>query len=83
MREYAVVYEKTDKGWDVYCPDLPDVAFSGSTFEEAQTKLREGLEFQLESMLEDDEPIPEPTTRVETIKTDIVEKWPQRLPKSA
>ena len=83
MREYAVIFEKTATGWSVYCPDLPGLASCGSTLEEARAMIREGLEFHLESMLEDQDPIPEATTRVGTVQTDIVERWQERLAKSA
>ena len=83
MREYAVVYEKTATGWSVYCPDLPGLASCGSTFEEAQTMIREGLEFHIEGMLEDGDAIPDATTRVGLVQTDIVETWQDRFAESA
>ena len=83
MREYAVIFEKTRTGWSAYCPDLPGLASLGSTFEEVQGLIREGLEFHLESMLEDGDPIPDPTTRVGIVKTDIVETFRAKLAKSA
>ena len=83
MREYAVVYEKTQTGWSVYCPDLPGLFSTGSTFEEAQAMIREGLEFHLEGMLEEGYAGPDPVTRVATMRTDVVENWAQRLAKTA
>lgn len=83
MREYAVVYEKTPTGWSVYCPDLPGLASRGAKFEEAQAMIREGLEFHLESMLEDGDPVPEAATRVGVVPTDLVEAWPHRLARTA
>ena len=83
MREYAIVYEKGPLSWGAYAPDLPGLAAAGETLEEVQQLIREGLEFHLEGMLSDGDPIPEPTTLIGTVKTDIVETWPQRLAKSA
>lgn len=80
MKEYAIVFEKTATGYSVYCPDLPGLASCGSSFEEAQQMIREGLEFHLESMLADGDPIPEPTTRVLLIEPEALQR---RLAKSA
>lgn len=83
MREYVVIYEKGETGWGAYAPDLPGLGAAGETFEEVEQLIREGIEFHLEALLEDGDPIPVPTTRVGSVKTDIVETWPQRLAKSA
>ena len=83
MREYAVVYERGPVSWGAYLPDLPGLAAVGDTLEEVQELIREGLEFHLESMLEDGDPIPDAVSRVGTLKTDIVETWSERLAKSA
>ena len=83
MREYAVVFGQTRTGWSAHVPDLPGLVATGPTFAEVEQLMREGLEFHLDSMLADGDPIPDPTTRVMTIKTDIVENYAQRLAKSA
>lgn len=83
MREYAIVYEKEPVSWGAYAPDLPGLAAVGETLEEVQHLIHEGFEFHLEGMLEDGDQIPMPTTLVGTVKTEIVETWPQRLAKSA
>ena len=83
MREYAVIFEKGPISWGAYVPDLPGLAAAGESLEEVQTLIKEGLEFHLEGMLEDGDPIPEPVSHVGTIKTDIVETWSHRLAKSA
>ena len=83
MREYAVIFEKGPVSWGAYVPDLPGLVATGETLEEVQALIKEGLEVHLESMLEDGDPIPEPSSYVGTIKTDIVETWARRLAKSA
>ena len=80
MKEYAVVFEKTATGYSAYCPDLPGLASCGTSFEEAQQMIREGLEFHIESMIEDDDVIPEATTRVLTIAPEVLQR---QLAKSA
>jgi predicted RNase H-like HicB family nuclease len=64
MKGYAVVFEKTETGWSAYAPDLPGLGVAGSTFEETEQLMREGIEFHIEGLRADGDPIPEPTTRV-------------------
>jgi predicted RNase H-like HicB family nuclease len=63
MKEYAVVFEKTETGWSAYAPDLPGLGVAGTTFEETEQLIREGIAFHIEGLRADGEPIPEPTTR--------------------
>ena len=83
MREYAVIFGQTRTGWSAHAPDLPGLGVTGSTFAEVEKLVREGIEFHLEGMLEDGDPIPEATTRVGTVKTDIVERQTLHFAKSA
>jgi predicted RNase H-like HicB family nuclease len=64
MMEFAVVIEKTPNGWSAYAPDLPGLGVAGTTIEETERLLREGIELHIEGMREDGLPIPEPSTRV-------------------
>jgi len=64
MKEYAVVLEKTSNDWSGYVPDLPGLGVAAATIEETEQLLREGIEFHIEGMREDDLPIPEPSTQV-------------------
>ena len=64
MKEYAVIVEKTPTGWSAYAPDFPGLGVAGSTFEETEQLIREGIAFHIEGLRTDGEPVPEPTTRV-------------------
>jgi predicted RNase H-like HicB family nuclease len=64
MKEYAVIFEKTETGWSAYVPDLPGLGVAGSTFEETEQLIREGIEFHIDGLRADGEAIPEPRTRV-------------------
>lgn len=64
MRKYAVIFEQTPTGWSAYVPDLPGLGVTGSTFEQSKQLIREGIDFQIEGLRADGDPIPEPTTRV-------------------
>jgi predicted RNase H-like HicB family nuclease len=62
MKSYAVVIEKTGTEFGAYVPDLPGCVSTGRIIEETELHIREAIEFHLDGMREDGEPIPEPTT---------------------
>jgi predicted RNase H-like HicB family nuclease len=67
MMQYAVVFEKTSTGWSAYAPDLPGLGVAAATIEEAETLIREGIEFHLEGLREDGLPVPSPEAQVKQI----------------
>lgn len=63
--QYAVVIEHApETNYSAYVPDLPGCVSTGDTVEEVSRNIQEAIEFHLQGMREDGEPIPEPTTRV-------------------
>jgi predicted RNase H-like HicB family nuclease len=63
--QYAVVIEKVpDSNYSAYVPDLPGCISTGDTLEEAKVNIHEAIEFHLDGMRQDGDPIPEPTTQV-------------------
>lgn len=66
--KYLVLYEKGPTSWGAYIPDLPGCVAAGDTLEEVKQLIREGMELHLDSMREDGDPIPEPTTMCEYIE---------------
>lgn len=60
--KYAVIYEKTATGYSAYLPDLPGCIAAGATLEETSELMRGAKEMHLDAMIEDGDPIPEPTT---------------------
>jgi predicted RNase H-like HicB family nuclease len=62
MKKYLVVVEKTDTGYSAYSPDLDGCVATGSTREEVEGQMQEAIEFHLEGMTRNGEPIPEPHT---------------------
>ena len=61
---YAVISERGATSFSAYLPDLPGCIAAAETEEEVEQLIREAIEFHLECMREDGEPIPEPTSRV-------------------
>ena len=83
MRGYTVILEKGSNCWGAYAPDLPGLGVTGATAAEAEKLIREGIDFHLEGMLEDGDPVPEPVSRAITVKTEVVETYHRNLATSA
>jgi predicted RNase H-like HicB family nuclease len=65
---YAIVIEKAEHNCSAYVPDLPGRVATGATVEEAESQIREAIEFRLEGLREDGAPIPQPSSRVEYVE---------------
>lgn len=63
--EYAVVIEPTSTGFSAYVPDVPGCVAAGETEAEVTELIREALEFHLEALRLDGDPIPKPSSRLE------------------
>lgn len=61
VREYAVLYERGERNWSAYIPDLPGCVATGKTREETEQRIREAISFHIEGLKIDGESIPEPT----------------------
>lgn len=61
---YAIVIEKSENNYGAWAPDLPGCVAVGDTVEEVERLMREAIEFHLEGMREDGDPIPPPVARV-------------------
>jgi len=65
MLRYLVIIEndlnsRGIESYSAFSPDVPECATTGKTREEVERRMREALEFHLEGILEDNDPIPEP-----------------------
>jgi predicted RNase H-like HicB family nuclease/predicted RNA binding protein YcfA (HicA-like mRNA interferase family) len=60
MIEYTVILEQGENNWSAYVPDLPGCVAAAATREETAELIREAIEFHLEGMREDGDPIPPP-----------------------
>jgi len=66
--QYAIVIERSSNGFGAYVPDLPGCVAAAETEAEVRELIREAIEFHLEGMREDNEPIPAPDARVEYVE---------------
>ena len=64
---YAIVIEKGESNYSAYVPDLPGCVATGATVEEAESHIREAIEFHLEGMREDGVSIPAAVSKVEYV----------------
>jgi len=66
--KYAVVIEKGENGYGAYVPDLPGCIAAGDTKDEVKKLIHEAIEFHIEGLKENGEPIPQPTSSIEFIE---------------
>ncbi|OLE11841.1 MAG: hypothetical protein AUG89_08965 [Acidobacteria bacterium 13_1_20CM_4_56_7] len=62
MKKYLVVIEKTATGYSAYSPDLEGCIATGKTRDEVEREMQEAIEFHLEGIARNGDPIPEPRT---------------------
>ncbi|MBD2579351.1 type II toxin-antitoxin system HicB family antitoxin [Oscillatoria sp. FACHB-1406] len=67
MKEYLVIFEFAGNNYSAYVPDLPGCISTGKTLEETEFNIKEAIELYLDTLKEDNQPIPEPTVRVKAI----------------
>jgi predicted RNase H-like HicB family nuclease len=65
--KYLFIYEKSREGWGAYASDLPGLGVAGATLEEVKELIRQAMEFHLEGMRQNGDPIPAPSAITEYI----------------
>jgi predicted RNA binding protein YcfA (HicA-like mRNA interferase family)/predicted RNase H-like HicB family nuclease len=68
--KYLVIYDKSPTGWGAFVPDLPGLGVAGSTLEEVKKLIREGIEFHIEGMKLNGDPIPQPSVQTEYVSVE-------------
>ena len=59
-KRYLVVVEQTTSGYSAYSPDLPGCVATGGSQEEVEANIREAIEFHVDGLREEGQPVPEP-----------------------
>ena len=67
MRKYLIVIEKGSNNYSAYSPDVLGCGATGKTLEDIKRNIREAIEFHLEGLVEDGDPIPEAESTAEYI----------------
>jgi predicted RNase H-like HicB family nuclease len=59
---YLVVVEQGPTSFGAYVPDLPGCVAAGDTQEEALELIREAIEFHIEGLRQEGQPVPPPSS---------------------
>ena len=65
---YLVVVERGPSSFGAYVPDLPGCIAVGESREEVLASIHEAIEFHLEGLREDGQPIPPPSSSSELVE---------------
>ncbi len=65
--QYLVVIEKGESSYGAYVPDLPGCIAVGETRLEVSRLIHEAIEFHVEGLLEDGQPVPPPASQAELV----------------
>jgi len=65
---YLVIVEKGPTSFGAYVPDLPGCIAVGETRDEVLASIHEAIEFHLEGLKEDGQPIPPPSSSGELVE---------------
>jgi predicted RNase H-like HicB family nuclease len=61
MSRYLIIIEPTSTGFSAYSPDLPGCVSTGTSREDVQQNMREAIEFHIEGLREEGQPVPLPS----------------------
>ncbi|NBS56756.1 MAG: type II toxin-antitoxin system HicB family antitoxin [Betaproteobacteria bacterium] len=68
--EYLVVVEKGPSSYGAYVPDLPGCVAAAESKDEVLALIKEAIEFHLDGLKEDGEPIPSPASTSEVVEVE-------------
>ena len=64
---YLVVIEKGATSFGAYVPDLPGCVAAGKSRDEALKLIREAIEFHIEGLKQEGQPVPPPSSTSEVV----------------
>ena len=67
--KYAIIIEKSATGYGAYAPDLPGLGVTADTADEARQLIREAIDFHIEGLRQDGEPIPPSSVEIDYVDT--------------
>lgn len=71
QRYIAALQTESDGGFSVSFPDIPEIATQGDNWSEAVNNAEEAMLLVVEAMIEDGEPLPEPSKEVDVASAII------------
>jgi len=69
--KYAIVVERGDTSYGAYVPDLPGCVAAAETRDEVLKLIKEAIEFHLEGLRADGDPIAEPQSEMEYVEVSV------------
>lgn len=64
---YLVVVEQGATSFGAYVPDLPGCVAAGETRDEVLDRIREAIEFHIEGLRQEGQPVPPPSSTSEVV----------------
>jgi len=68
--QYLVIIERGPRSYGAYVPDLPGCVAVGESREEVETLIHEAIEFHVEGLRAEGQPVPEPTSTSQLVSID-------------
>jgi predicted RNase H-like HicB family nuclease len=68
--QYLVVIERGPSSYGASVPDLPGCVAVGETLAEVETLIHDAIEFHIEGLREDGQPVPEPSSSAQRVTID-------------
>jgi predicted RNase H-like HicB family nuclease len=65
---YAVIVEEGETSFGAYVPDLPGCVAVAETRDEVLHLIEEAIEFHIDGLRQDNQPIPEPSSSIEYVE---------------
>jgi predicted RNase H-like HicB family nuclease len=66
--KYAVIVEQGSSSFGAHVPDLPGCVAVADTKEEVLRLIQEAIEFHIDGLREDGEPVPTPSSSIEFVE---------------
>jgi predicted RNase H-like HicB family nuclease len=66
--QYLVIIEKGPSSFGAYVPDLPGCIAVGETRTEVARLIHEAMEFHVQGLIEDGQPVPPPASQAELVE---------------
>lgn len=66
--KYAVIYERTQRNFAAYVPDLPGCVAAGRTRVQVEQRIREAIRMHIEALRDAGEPVPEAETSADVVE---------------
>jgi predicted RNase H-like HicB family nuclease len=66
--KYAVIVEAGENSFGAHVPDLPGCIAVADTREEVLELIQEAIQFQIEGLRQDGQPVPQPSSSVEYVE---------------